>query len=168
MAMWRRGLGLVVSSVLVWAAGCAHEAKPPPLAVEALGWAEPPLTPDEIAVAKSVRDLVVHFDFDSSYLSFDNREKLQRVAEVLHERPSVTIRISGHCDEVGTEEYNLMLGERRAEGALRYLTALGIPESRLKTISYGKERPVDSRRDPDAYAANRRDEFEVYQELAQR
>lgn len=103
----------------------------------------------------------IHFDFDRSDLRSDDREILSRKASLLRERPSVTIRIAGHCDEWGTEEYNLALGERRAQAAKAYLVNAGIDASRISTISYGKEMPLDSGHDRDAWSNNRRGEFEI-------
>ncbi|MGD0783973.1 MAG: OmpA family protein, partial [Candidatus Aminicenantales bacterium] len=72
---------------------------------------------------------------------------------------SVKILIEGHCDERGTEDYNLALGEKRAKSAYDYLAALGIPAERMKTISYGKSQPLDMGKDESAWAKNRRDQF---------
>ena len=160
---------LVFSLALAGSAGCGHQTKALILEADPIVWAEAPkMTPEEAEVAASIQDQTVHFDFDSSYLSFENREKLQRVADAMRKRPNVNVMVAGHCDEVGTEEYNLALGQRRAEGTRRYLEALGVSEARIRTISYGKERPVDSRREPEAYAVNRRAEFEVLPEMALR
>ena len=82
-------------------------------------------------------------------------------AEWMRENPNATVTIEGHCDERGTNEYNLALGDRRAESAKAFLTDLGIDSSRLTTISYGEERPVDPRSDEEAWAKNRRAHFVV-------
>ena len=75
--------------------------------------------------------------------------------------PGVTVTIEGHCDERGTNEYNLALGDRRAESAKRFLTDLGISATRLTTVSYGEERPVDPRHNEEAWAKNRRAHFVI-------
>jgi peptidoglycan-associated lipoprotein len=82
-------------------------------------------------------------------------------AEWLRENPARTVTIEGHCDDRGTNEYNLALGDRRAESAKTFLVDLGIDATRLITISYGEERPVDPRSNEEAWAKNRRDHFVV-------
>ncbi len=86
-------------------------------------------------------------------------KSLQQVAKVMRAHPSLKLRIAGNCDERGTEEYNLMLGQRRAEVARRYLSDLGVREPQLDTISYGDERPAAEAHTPEAWAKNRRDEL---------
>ncbi|HWI41876.1 MAG TPA: OmpA family protein [Verrucomicrobiae bacterium] len=102
----------------------------------------------------------IHFDFDSAVLSEEARQALQANAERLRERPA-TLVIAGHCDERGSDEYNLALGEKRARAAMEYLLALGVPEERVSFVSYGEEMPLDPGHDEDAWAKNRRDEFEL-------
>ena len=101
----------------------------------------------------------IYFDFDSSKLTDAARATMVTNAEWLKANPSVHITLEGHCDERGTVEYNLALGERRAESAKRYIASLGVNEKRLFTISYGKERPADPSHNETAWAANRRCEF---------
>lgn len=98
----------------------------------------------------------VFFDFDSSELSADARNTLERQAFWMRNNPSVTVVIEGHCDERGTREYNLALGERRAAAAKDYLTALGVDGNRVRTISYGKERPAVPASNEEAWSKNRR------------
>jgi peptidoglycan-associated lipoprotein len=98
----------------------------------------------------------VFFDTDSSTVREDGRQTLNRQAEWLKKYGSYQITIEGHCDERGTREYNLALGERRANAARQYLIAQGIPASRIKTVSYGKERPDPVGSDEAAWARNRR------------
>ncbi|MDO8977461.1 peptidoglycan-associated lipoprotein Pal [Reyranella sp.] len=98
----------------------------------------------------------VFFDTDSSNVREDGRQTLNRQAEWLKKYGNYQITIEGHCDERGTREYNLALGERRANAARQYLIAQGIPASRLKTVSYGKERPDPVGSDEAAWARNRR------------
>ena len=98
----------------------------------------------------------IFFDFDRSDISPEARQTLERQAEWLRRYPNVTVTIEGHCDERGTREYNLALGERRAQAAKNVLVALGIPASRVSTISYGKERPAVVGSTEEAYAQNRR------------
>ncbi|MHB8419715.1 MAG: OmpA family protein [Myxococcales bacterium] len=102
---------------------------------------------------------VIHFGLDSADLSQDDTARLQKIAEVLQRHPEVKIRISGNCDERGTEDYSLALGQRRAAKAKTYLRDLGIDGSRVETISYGKDQPVATGHDESAWTQNRRDEF---------
>src|SRR4029077_13349161 len=98
----------------------------------------------------------VFFAFDRADISPEAREILSRQANWLRRYPNVTATIEGHCDERGTREYNLALGERRAQAAKNVLVASGIPASRISTISYGKERPAVVGSSEEAYAQNRR------------
>ena len=98
----------------------------------------------------------VFFDYDSSALSAEAKATLAAQAAFLAGNPSVTITVEGHCDERGTREYNLALGERRATAARDYLVAQGVNAARIKTISYGKERPSFIGSNPYAYSKNRR------------
>lgn len=98
----------------------------------------------------------VFFDYDSSALSDDAKATLAAQAAFLAANPSITIVIEGHCDERGTREYNLALGERRASASRDYLVAQGVNAARIKTISYGKERPSFIGSNPYAYSKNRR------------
>ncbi len=104
---------------------------------------------------------MIHFDFDKYDIRPQDAEILKQNAEVLKRFPMVKIQIEGHCDERGTEEYNLALGERRANSAKRYLISLGISADRITTISYGEERPLDPAHNEEAWAKNRRAEFVI-------
>jgi len=164
--------------------GCAKEKPVPEVDEEAVRMEQERLAQEEAERARRAREaeeqrvreeaeararkdfeaqmvVMIHFDFDRSDLRSDDREILSHKAALLRERPSAAIRIAGHCDEWGTEEYNLALGERRAQSAKAYLVNAGIDASRISTISYGKERPLDSGHDRDAWSTNRRGEFEV-------
>ncbi len=103
----------------------------------------------------------IYFEFDKSTLTPAAQDNLLRKAEWLRENPDATATVEGHCDERGTNEYNLALGDRRAQSAKAFLTDLGIDPSRLSTISYGEERPVDPRSNEEAWAKNRRAHFEA-------
>jgi peptidoglycan-associated lipoprotein len=98
----------------------------------------------------------VFFDYDQSDLSPEGRLTLEKQALWLKRYPNVTVTIEGHTDERGTREYNISLGQRRAETVKNVLIALGIPASQLSTISYGKERPEVPHSDEQSYAQNRR------------
>ncbi len=112
-----------------------------------------PGTQEDLAVNVGDR---VYFGFDKFDLSGEARTTLQKQAVWLRRYPSVTVSVEGHTDERGTREYNLALGERRANAVRDYLAALGVDPSRIKTISYGKERPVALGSNEDAWAKNRR------------
>ena len=105
----------------------------------------------------SVRD--INFDFDSSIILPDAREILKANADFLLKNRAATIVIEGHCDERGTAEYNMALGQRRAQETKKYLVNLGIKESTIRTISYGEERPLDPGNTEEAWAKNRRAHF---------
>lgn len=103
----------------------------------------------------------IYFDFDKSDLSQSSRDVLAKNAEILKKVQDAKIRIEGNCDERGSAEYNLALGERRAKSALQYLLNLGIAADRMSIISYGKEKPAVQGSDEAAWAKNRRDDFVI-------
>ena len=103
----------------------------------------------------------VYFDFDKSFIRPEYRPTLTEKAEFLKDNPNVHIRIEGNCDERGTNEYNLALGERRAESAKGFLASLGISPDRIETISYGEERPLAVGQNEDSWSQNRRDDFVI-------
>ena len=103
----------------------------------------------------------INFDFDKFNLRSDARSSLDFNYNLLREFTDVIVKIEGHCDERGTVEYNLSLGEKRAKAAQDYLVGLGIDANRISIISYGKERPIDSGSNEDAWAKNRRCEFRI-------
>ena len=101
----------------------------------------------------------IHFAFDSSSIDSDNRETIEAHAAYLSANPSVTVKLEGHCDERGTREYNLALGERRAKAVVQMLSVLGIDRSRLTDSSYGEEMPLDEGHNEAAWKMNRRVEI---------
>jgi peptidoglycan-associated lipoprotein len=103
----------------------------------------------------------IYFDFDSAELTPMAQDVLVRKAEWLRANPMASVIIEGHCDERGTAEYNLALGERRANAARDFVVDLGISDARVSTISYGEERPADMGSNEEAWAKNRRDVFVV-------
>jgi len=103
----------------------------------------------------------IYFDFDSFVLSAASRESLSKNAGVLKKNSSAKVQIQGNCDERGSDEYNLALGEKRANAAMSYLLTMGVPANNLSIISYGKEKPADQGHDEAAWAKNRRDDFVV-------
>ena len=128
----------------------------------------PPATNQPTAadiLAKQVQD--IHFDYDKSDVRAEDQPILQQDAtalkQILSIDPNFVITIEGHCDERGSAEYNLGLGDRRASGTKEALVALGVPGDKLKTISYGKERPLCTDATEDCYARNRRAHFSANQ-----
>ena len=101
----------------------------------------------------------VYFDFDNATLDYQAQELLKQKAMYLRDFPDANVVIEGHCDERGTNAYNLALGERRAESAKTFLVNLGISAARMTTISYGEEKPVDMGQNEEAWAKNRRAAF---------
>ena len=128
----------------------------------------PILTPDEEIASRSLEELnrglllePVFFVLDSSELDERGRQVIEANAQMLSRFPTWSVTIEGHCDERGTPEYNLGLGERRALAAQRYLLQLGLDAGRVRTVSYGKEFPFDPGHDETAWAANRRAHFVI-------
>jgi len=115
------------------------------------------LTPEEMA-ARTGLTYVFYFDFDQSTLSEETRAQLDAQANALR-RTSAPVRLEGHADERGTREYNLALGERRANAIKEYLVLQGIDRARIEVVSYGEERPVSVGQDEDSWARNRRVEL---------
>ena len=103
----------------------------------------------------------VYYALDSAEVGADMQGTLTKNSEILRQYPSWVVTVEGHCDERGTAEYNLALGERRAQAARAYLISLGIPAERIKIVSYGKEFPFDPGTTEEAYAKNRRAHFVV-------
>ncbi len=103
----------------------------------------------------------IYFNFDSYKLSDTARSALVKNADLLRKDAAEKIRIEGNCDERGSDEYNLALGEKRAKAAMQYLVTMGVPADRLSVISYGKEKPAGQGHDEAAWAKNRRDDFVV-------
>jgi len=120
----------------------------------------PPPEPEPAAPAPLVLSRV-HFDYDKYDLTPTARETLAQNAQGLQNHPAASVVVEGHCDERGTIEYNLALGDKRARAVKDYLASLGVNASQLSTISYGKERPVDPGHGEEAWAQNRRAEFVI-------
>ena len=186
----RRAMMAAVVLLGVLAGACAKKqppiarpAPPPPPASSATP-ARPPAPPEPVSEpaiptptplpnegdlgSRSLDDLnrespfkPVFYDFDSTDLNATGQAALNGNAELMKRYPSWVVTVEGHCDERGTAEYNLALGERRALSARNYLVSLGIPADRLRTVSYGKEFPFDPGRTEEAYAKNRRAHFVV-------
>jgi len=141
---------------------------PPTEKVEEATPVTQPTVPEDTIGGKSLDDLnrdsplkPAFFNLDSAELDGQGQAIVQSNAEVLKKYPSWTITIEGHCDERGTAEYNLALGERRAVAVKTYLVSLGIPPDRLRTVSYGKEFPFDPAHSEEAWSKNRRAHFVI-------
>lgn len=164
--MMRSTTSLMIAASLLALGACAKKAPkelpPPPL--ETTGPVTPQTNTNTGAVVPgSQEDFVasissdrIFFDTDSSSVDSNDQATLQSQAQWLAKFPEKRITIEGHCDERGTREYNLALGERRANATKNALVAMGVATTRITTVSYGKERPDATGSDEDAYARNRR------------
>ena len=162
MIRFSTALKLVVLSGVLMLAGCETKPKPtvdngpPPPAQQ-----ETQAAPTSSIIPGSAEDLrvnvgdTVHFDYDKYEVLEADRAVLQRQAAWLGKYPSVRVTIEGHCDERGTREYNLALGARRANSVREFLVSHGVAPTRIVTISYGKERPIDAATGEDAWQKNR-------------
>jgi peptidoglycan-associated lipoprotein len=157
---------LLVIPGLMFSVSCQKklvDASPEPMA-KAESKAAPKAAPKKAAIYQApsvVMQEDIYFAFDKANLTPAAQDNLLQKAEWLRENDDVTVTIEGHCDARGTNEYNLALGDRRAESSKAFLVDLGIAASRITTISYGEERPVCSQRDEECWAKNRRDNFVV-------
>ncbi len=187
-AVLGRGTALVALAILALTIGCggkkpavARPAPPPPPSAGTS--TEPPAPPqpvnepalvppepvsEDTVGSRSLDDLnrdsplrPVFFEFDSAEISGDGQSAIQANAGLLKRYGTWTVTIEGHCDERGTAEYNLALGERRAVATRSYLVSLGIPAERLRIVSYGKEFPFDPGHSEEAWAKNRRAHFVI-------
>jgi peptidoglycan-associated lipoprotein len=179
---------LAMMMLIVLAVACGKKKAPATMPAPAptappVGTTSPPASPEKVEEAtpvtqptveedtiggKSLDDLnrdsplkPAFFGLDSAELDADGQAVVQANAELLKKYPSWTITIEGHCDERGTAEYNLGLGERRAVAVKTYLVSLGVPPDRLRTVSYGKEFPFDPAHTDEAWAKNRRAHFVI-------
>lgn len=115
-------------------------------------------TADEV---KNTLATMIHFDFDKSTIRAEDAATLDQKVAILQANTDLKIRIGGHCDERGSDEYNLALGNRRAQAAKQYLVSHGIDAGRIETQSWGEEKPLVQGHDESAWSQNRRDEFEI-------
>ncbi|MEW5797115.1 MAG: peptidoglycan-associated lipoprotein Pal [Candidatus Zixiibacteriota bacterium] len=159
---------LIGTLVVVLMAACGKPPSPPPQApvetrpTDTAPTPPPPPPPEEPKpTLQETQFQTVYFDFDKYDLRADARASLDANFALLQEFPDAIVKVEGHCDERGTVEYNLSLGEKRAKAVMNYLVGRGIAQSRLSIISYGKERPVDPGHNETAWAKNRRAEFKV-------
>ena len=122
---------------------------------------ETPAAPADSGSNADLKTTPIYFGFDDYTLTSEAQSTLTAMAEGMKASKSAVIQIEGHCDERGTVEYNLALGERRAQSVKNFLTQLGVEAARLSTISYGEEKPVSQGHAEDSWAKNRRAEFVV-------
>jgi peptidoglycan-associated lipoprotein len=158
-------LSLVASTATLFTGACSHEQKltqvnaPPVARAEEPHKASPPPLNAPVPIAvKAPEKEAIFFDFDSSLLRNEARPVLQEVATEVRGKEK-ELRVEGNCDELGTVEYNIALGDHRARAAKDYLVHLGVPPNRIQTVSYGSQRPKFAGHDDDARAKNRRDDF---------
>ncbi len=155
----------LVLTVVALLAGCAKKSQVP--AEEAISGPGPSITSEELGAegteaAETPSPLKdIYFDYDKYNIRTDARATLKANYEILKGMPTAKVLIEGHCDERGSKEYNLALGQRRADAAKEYLVGLGIEPTQLSTISYGKERPLCTEHTEDCWAMNRRAHFVV-------
>lgn len=115
----------------------------------------------ETAAAREILEERIHFDYDRSAIRSDSEQRLMRKVAVMRANPEVRLRIEGHTDERGSIEYNVALGQRRAEAARAFLVNYGIASNRLETVSWGEDRPLVRASNEEAWAQNRRSEFRI-------
>lgn len=120
-----------------------------------------PTAPEITARVRAIILETVYFEYDSDLIRADAQALLEKKIPLLNANPAVKLQIAGHCDNRGTDEYNLALGRRRAEQVKRFLTDRGIADSRIETISFGAERPAVQGEGEDVWSRNRRDEFTI-------
>jgi peptidoglycan-associated lipoprotein len=148
---------MAAAAMLLVVAACSNN--PPPATVGGgmpnSGMGGPGFAPGSQQDLAATAGDRVFFAYDQSTISDEGQQILQRQAQWLQRYAQVRITIEGHCDERGTREYNLALGERRAQAVKKVLVALGIPSARIQTISYGKDRPIVVGSDEAGYAQNR-------------
>lgn len=160
---------LVVLAAGLSAIACSHAQPPPPVqTVEPVVQQAPPTPPPAPEAAPppaprtvEVMPVSIYFAFDSSELAPESLAALQALFGQARQRPDQDLRIEGNCDERGSEEYNVALGQRRADAAKKYLVDLGLDAGRITTVSYGKERPRSLGHDEAAWRENRRDDLMV-------
>jgi peptidoglycan-associated lipoprotein len=138
----------------------AKEAPPAPVAAAPAEQPAPAPAPGVAVTEEKLSQFDdVLFDFDKSVVKDDGRKICQVVADYMKRNPQAKMLIEGHCDERGTAEYNMALGERRAAAVMTYLVSLGVPKAALSTVSFGKEKPLDPGHNEEAWAKNRRAHF---------
>lgn len=152
---------LTMSLFLLLAAGCGKNKLGDQTPTDSDGYGNEQFTPEEQAAADRISNGIIYFAFDSFDLREDSKNVLTQKASIMKQYPQLRVVIEGHCDERGTEEYNLALGERRARTAYEFLIRLGVPASQMEMVSFGKLHPLVMGSGESSWAQNRRDEFKV-------
>ena len=158
MKMFKRiAFVMALALVLAVSAGCAKKGSSVPETSQGNPWG----SPEDPQTLSTIENQKIFFDFDRFDIRNEYQDTLRAKADVLKRYSQINVMIEGHCDERGTEEYNMALGERRARAAYEYLLKLGVSPNQLQMISYGKDRPAVMGSDESAWSQNRRDEFKV-------
>ena len=161
--MRSRALVSLFLAASLGATGCKKPAPPEaPIVAPPAPAPAPVAAPVPEPVVEMVKNFQrVYFDFDSAALSDDSKSALVENAAIMQANADIRIELQGHADERGTTDYNLALGQRRADAVRRHLTAQGIAGSRITVVSYGEEKPLDSGSSEGAWTRNRRAEFRI-------
>jgi len=188
---FRTAIYFVLGGLLILSTSCSRNPKvetpeptqpptfEPPSAIEEPDelprtWKEPATPPEEtfVETEPSIQEIndkgvlkTIYFEFDKYNLTSEARNALQSNLNWLRDHPEYVVRIEGNCDERGTAEYNLALGDQRATSAKQFLIQRGVGGGRLRTLSYGEEKPLDSRHNESAWAKNRRAEFIIVRKM---
>ncbi|TFH64090.1 MAG: peptidoglycan-associated lipoprotein Pal [Candidatus Zixiibacteriota bacterium] len=156
----------IAALIALMVVGCAKKPKVEAPTQPTTTETKPPVTTSDqstdqgkVESEPSSKFRAIYFDFDRYNLRDDTKADLRKNIDVMMQDQNIRITVEGHCDERGTVEYNLALGERRAKSARDYMVSMGVKADRISTISYGKERPAEFGHDEGAWAKNRRDEF---------
>ena len=173
--MKRIYIGILIVGLMVTFFSCKKEVEQAPVVKKpvvdevdeaATKVEKPVLTEEELFQRRTLEELNkqgylkrIHFDFDKYFIREDMKALLEQNARWLLKYSTVVVSIGGHCDERGTEEYNMALGEKRASAAKDYLVNLGVPNDRINIVSYGKTQPLVKGIDEETHYMNRRDEF---------
>lgn len=152
----RLGLFMALALALLASFGCAKKQDDQTPADELA------MTAEEQQAAAQISSGIIYFEYDRFDLKAESKAVLTQKAEVIKRFPQLRVTIGGHCDERGTQEYNLALGERRARAAYEFLLNLGVGAGQMEMVSYGKLHPAVEGSGESAWARNRRDEFQVY------
>ena len=154
----RNGILLALALILLAGFGCGKKQTDD---LTPSGEEDGPMTAEERQAAMNISSGIIYFEYDSFSLREDSKTLLTQKASVMKQYPQLHVIIEGHCDERGTEEYNLALGERRARAAYEYLLNLGVSSGQMEMVSFGKLHPAVSGYGEAAWSKNRRDEFKV-------
>jgi peptidoglycan-associated lipoprotein len=157
-----RRLALILGvTAMLMAAGCASNKTKDEGGVPTAPSADENTTLGDSDSGKALGLQTIHFPYDSFILDSEGKSTAKANAEILKSKPSMKVQIEGHCDQRGGIQYNIALGEKRANAVRRYLQDLGVPGDRMTVISFGKERPIDPGTSEEAYAKNRRANFVI-------